>query len=141
MSCFTNNKLLVPIDFGDTSERAIQTALELATQPYLVHVMHVDPDVSVISPAGTGGDLSEETRGENVHDYFRKTFTADCYRSVQFHVAFGDPGQRITEYAKDLAVGAIIMPSHGRTGLTRILIGSVAERVVRLAPCPVLVLR
>ncbi len=141
MSCFTSKKLLVPIDFGETSEHAIQTALELATEPYLVHVMHVDPDVSVISPAVTWGNLSEEFRGENVHDFFRKKFADERYQGLQFHVAFGDPGQRITEYAKDLDVGAIIMPSHGRTGLTRLLIGSVAERVVRLAPCPVLVLR
>ena len=53
----------------------------------------------------------------------------------------GDPGHQIAEFAKEAGAGLIVMPSHGRTGLTHLLIGSVAERVVRFAHCPVLVLR
>ncbi|HCK41739.1 MAG TPA: hypothetical protein DHW22_08920 [Planctomycetaceae bacterium] len=49
----------------------------------------------------------------------------------------GDPGHNITDYAKEIGAGLIVMPSHGRTRLKRMLIGSVAERVVRLAHCPV----
>jgi nucleotide-binding universal stress UspA family protein len=56
-------------------------------------------------------------------------------------VAFGDPGQRITAYAEEVGADVIVMPSHGRTGLKRLLLGSVAERVLRLAHCPVLVLK
>ena len=60
---------------------------------------------------------------------------------VQVNVAFGDPGDEITKHAETVHADLIVMPSHGRTGLKRLLIGSVAERVVRLAQCPVLVLR
>ncbi|MEZ6094353.1 MAG: universal stress protein [Pirellulaceae bacterium] len=54
---------------------------------------------------------------------------------------FGDPGSEITRFAKENDAGLIVISSHGRTGVSRLLLGSVAERVVRLAPCPVLVLR
>jgi nucleotide-binding universal stress UspA family protein len=60
---------------------------------------------------------------------------------VRFEVLFGDPGHEIAQFAKERGAGMIVMSSHGRTGLAHLLIGSVAERVVRLAQCPVLVLR
>ena len=53
----------------------------------------------------------------------------------------GDPGSEITKLAKEVGAHLIIMPSHGRTGISRLLLGSVAERVLRLSHCPVLVLR
>jgi nucleotide-binding universal stress UspA family protein len=53
----------------------------------------------------------------------------------------GEPAHGIADYAQDKKAELIVIPSHGRTGITRLLIGSVAERVVRLAHCPVLVLR
>jgi universal stress protein A len=56
-------------------------------------------------------------------------------------VLFGDPGQQIAIFAKEMKAGLIVMSSHGRTGLAHLLIGSVAERVLRLASCPVLILR
>ena len=61
--------------------------------------------------------------------------------SVNLEIEFGDAGYRIADHAKQLNADLIVMPSHGRSGITRLLIGSVAERVVRLAHCPVLVLR
>ena len=54
---------------------------------------------------------------------------------------FGDPGHQIAQYAEEAKADLIVLPSHGRSGLQRLLIGSVAERVVRHAPCPVLVVR
>ena len=63
------------------------------------------------------------------------------YTPVQIDILFGDPGYRIAEHAQRLGAELIVTPSHGRTGLERILLGSVAERVIRLSHCPVLVLR
>jgi len=60
---------------------------------------------------------------------------------VTIKVLFGDPGHQITDYADQVAAKLIIMPSHGRSGILRVLLGSVTDRVVRLAHCPVLVLR
>ena len=56
-------------------------------------------------------------------------------------VEFGDPGNQIVDFAERISAELIVIPSHGRTGIERLLLGSVAERVARLAPCPVLVLR
>ena len=56
-------------------------------------------------------------------------------------VRFGDPASEIVDFASGIAADIIVLPSHGRTGLTHLLIGSVAERVIRLAKCPVLVLK
>ena len=61
--------------------------------------------------------------------------------SVSTDVVIGDPGHEITTLAERAGADLIVLNSHGRTGLKRLLIGSVAERVIRLAHCPVLVLR
>ncbi len=60
---------------------------------------------------------------------------------LELHILEGDPGHEIVKLADTLKADLIVMPSHGRTGLAHVLIGSVAERVIRLAHCPVLVLR
>ena len=71
----------------------------------------------------------------------RERFAAAKYQGIHCATASGDPGHEIVKYAEEIDADLIVIPSHGRTGLTRLLIGSVAERVVRLAHCPVLVLR
>ena len=62
------------------------------------------------------------------------------FADVPLHVQLGDPGTRVVELAKALGASLIVLPSHGRTGLERLVLGSVAEHVARFAPCPVLVL-
>ena len=61
--------------------------------------------------------------------------------SVELRVVFGHPFERIVETAARDDIGMIVMGTHGRTGLARLTAGSVAERVVRLAPCPVLTVK
>jgi nucleotide-binding universal stress UspA family protein len=56
-------------------------------------------------------------------------------------VRFGDPGHEIARYAEDVSAGLIVVSPHGKSGLERLLIGSVADRVVRLAHCPVLLMK
>jgi nucleotide-binding universal stress UspA family protein len=60
---------------------------------------------------------------------------------VQAHVLTGDPGTTITDYANEQSADLIVIPSHGYHGINRIVLGSVAERVLRHANCPVLVTR
>ena len=71
----------------------------------------------------------------------RERLDDDKYKSVQIDIVFGDAGHEIANLAERRGAELIVLPSHGRTGIKRLLIGSVAERVVRLAHCPVLVLR
>jgi nucleotide-binding universal stress UspA family protein len=71
----------------------------------------------------------------------RQRLSSSRYAGIHVTVAIGDAGHEIVALAEKVHADLLVMPSHGRTGLKRLLIGSVAERVVRLAHCPVLVLR
>ncbi|MEM8943859.1 MAG: universal stress protein [Planctomycetota bacterium] len=141
MNWFNRQTLLVPFDFSEESHQAIATALEMASTVTKVYVVHVAPDLTVASPEVVWQTLSEAARRQNIETAFHKEFPTDIYRKLNLHVCFGDPGQSIAHYAEEIGAGLIVMPSHGRTGIKRLLIGSVAERVVRMAHCPVLVLR
>ena len=142
MSWFKKSVVLVPFDFSPESIAAVDVGLDVAMSPAGLHVLHVLPVLTPTEPAFAYYDLpSDQTRRENTEKAVREQFSEDKYRGVQFAVVFGDPGQEIAEYAQQINGELIVLPSHGRTGLKRVLIGSVAERVCRLAHCPVLVLR
>ncbi len=141
MQFFTNQPIIVPWDFSEMSNDALQKALELAESPKQIEVVHVTPYPSVMEPNVVWGTFTEEGVRENLIEYFHKDLPADKYEGLKFTVLFGDPGSEITNRAKEVDAGLIVISSHGRTGIKRFLLGSVAERVTRLAPCPVLVLR
>ncbi|MCA9186466.1 MAG: universal stress protein [Pirellulaceae bacterium] len=145
MSGLSKEKVVVPIDFSDESLRAIDVALEIATAPQGVHVVHVLPELMVAEPAVVWETLDDDTRCHNALNYMQEKLgdakLGGKYEQVQKHAFVGDAGKWIAEFAEDLSADLIVMPSHGRTGIKRLMIGSVAERVVRLAHCPVLVLR
>jgi nucleotide-binding universal stress UspA family protein len=140
MNPFQNIPILVPVDFSDDSHLAVDVALALASSPQLVHVFHVCPSLILYEPAAVSLLSEHETR-EQYREAFRKSFSAPRYKPLQLEVRFGDPGMQIIMHANHLAAKLIVIPSHGRTGLSRLLLGSVAERVLRYADCPVLVLR
>lgn len=141
MSWFARKRILVPFDFSDEAHQAVDTALEMAISGAEVQVIHVAADLAVASPEVVWETQTEGLRTQKITHRFREEFAADKYRDLEFSVGFGDPGHGITDHAEKMAADLIVMPSHGRTGIKRLLIGSVAERVVRLAHCPVLVLR
>lgn len=141
MNWFEGKKAVVPIDFGQQSREAVDASLDMVFRPADIYVIHVAPDLVAMAPEVVLQEMSDETRRENIEAHFHREFSDPKYRSLNFFVTFGDPGHQITDYAKEVGADMIIMPSHGRTGLRRMLIGSVAERVVRLAHCPVFVLK
>lgn len=141
MNWFQGKKILVPLDFSEESHQAVDTALEIASSAADICVIHIASDLAVSSPEVIWEVHTDEIRSKNIEKAFHKEFADEKYRELQFFVAFGDPGHGIADYAQQTAVDLIVMPSHGRTGIKRLLIGSVAERVLRLAHCPVLVLR
>lgn len=134
-------KVVVPFDFSDESIEALDTAISLATSPSSVHLVHVLPELSL----GEAGVIWDEIKNENRIEHAREAIGAKLsdpkYAELQIDVEIGDPGHRIADVAKKLSADLIVMPSHGRTGIAHMLIGSVAERVLRLSHCPVLVLR
>jgi nucleotide-binding universal stress UspA family protein len=141
MSWLPKKCVVVPIDFSDQSFAAVDTALQLTESASAVHAIHVTEEFSLPDPGAVWHTMAHDIRTKHVEDALRERLDGSKYADLVLHVGFGDPGQEIAELARELGAELIVMPSHGRTGLSRLLIGSVAERVVRLAHCPVLVLR
>jgi nucleotide-binding universal stress UspA family protein len=141
MSWAPRKKVVVPIDFSDDAFEALDTALELVDEPKHVHVIYV---LAVLEPAEPGviwSTIDEESRARHAEQALRERLTDAKYQGVSVKIDFGDPGHQVAEFAQEQGADLIVLSSHGRTGIKRLLIGSVAERIVRLAHCPVLVLR
>ena len=141
MSFIPKGCVVVPYDFSEQSGEALQVARDLVADLTQIHVIHVLPVVTVAEPGMVWDVVDNPARVKDVERAFREGFAPTPFQKAELHVAFGDPGREIAAYAERLKADLIVMPSHGRSGLTRVLIGSVAERVNRLAHCPVLVLR
>lgn len=141
MNQFSNKPIVAPIDFSEEADEAVRFALEVASGPEWVTVLHVAPPLAAFEPGVVWDMVSDESRIERLEQAYAERFSDDRYKGVKFVVRFGDPGHEIAEFAEDENAGLIVMPSHGRTGIAHLLIGSVAERVVRHAHCPVLVLK
>jgi nucleotide-binding universal stress UspA family protein len=136
-------KLLVPTDFSEHSAAALDMACQLAklgAHITLLHVCHIPvyalPEGAVIAGAAVVGDIvaeaSESLERERAHAQTRTGLAIDTL------APFGNPATEIVRIARDGGYDLVIMGKHGRTGLRRALLGSVAEQVVRHAPCPVL---
>ena len=139
-------RILCPVDFSDSSDHAMRYAAALAgtfgAELTLLHV--VAPVVSAL-PGETA--LPDMLNMDEIVEACRErleqtvgTLAADGL-TVQHKVVNGVPFIEIIRYARDVKTDLIVMGTHGRTGLVHLLIGSVAERVVRKAPCPVLTVR
>lgn len=141
MSWIPKKKVIVPVDFSEESFAAIATAMQLVAQPSHVVVVHVLQEISSLEPTEAWHSIDTPTRIRHVAKMLRERLDHAGYSEVVLDILVGDPGHQIADLASRAHADLIVLPSHGRTGLRRWLIGSVAERVVRLAHCPVLVLR
>ncbi|RMG34252.1 MAG: universal stress protein [Planctomycetota bacterium] len=142
MSWLPRHSVLVPVDFSDASREAVRVGLELAEAPANVHLIHVLPPLDSISPGVVWGDITDERRAESVRAFFREFARREGLPAeVTLVVRIGDPGLDVAEYASECGADLIIVSSHGYHGIRRLLMGSTAERILRHAPCPVLVLR
>lgn len=141
MSWTPKKRIVVPVDFSDSSADALKTALELVAKPSDLHVMHVLIPIDYMSPGAVIGSVTEQSREEEARKYFAEFLKKNGVSGVNVVVRIGDPGHEVTEYAKDEHADLIVVPSHGYHGVKRFLLGSVAERIIRHADCAVLVLR
>jgi len=137
MSWFPKRTVVVPVDFSDDSLAAVDTALE----PSGVQVVHVLPEASMMDPDPVWLEIDNANRSDRTIDALRQRLPGERYEKLPIEIEFGDPGYRIADFAHRIGAELIVIPSHGRTGLGRMLLGSVTERVIRLSHCPVLVLR
>lgn len=141
MNLFSTNRVLVPIDFSPESFQALTDTLEFIQDPTHVYVLHVLSPLNPVEPGMVWHTTDNELRQQNVSEAFQQQFDHPDIDKINFSVKIGSPSSEILDYAKEQEIELIVIPSHGRTGLNRFLLGSVAERVVRFAHCPVLVLR
>jgi nucleotide-binding universal stress UspA family protein len=141
MTWFPKKSVVVPVDFSAESIAAIDVGLALVDQPSHLHVIHVVIDITPLEAGEVWGVIDPQTRLDQMQKALNQRLADAKYRGIQQAVVMGDPAHGIANFAEEKKAELIVIPSHGRTGLTRLLIGSTAERVVRLAHCPVLVLR
>lgn len=135
--------LLVPTDGSDCAKAAVGNAIDLAAATgATLHLIHV-VDVTVAWPTGAGGrilDAMEEGGQAALDQAIDRAGRADV-EAVEATLLSGSPYRAIADYAADQDVDCTIMGTHGRTGFDRYLLGSVAERVVRVAPSPVMAVK
>ena len=145
--------IVVGIDYSELGDLALERALELALEktPAEVHVLQVLPppvvvtDFYVPDTRSLVADATDQLRRhvESKVTAFRARRGADrVFRPrVLSHVRVSAPVSEIAQFAADLEADIAIVGTHGRRGMSRFVLGSVAEATVRLAPCPVLVMR
>lgn len=141
MKWHPRKRVLVPVDFSEPAAEAIHTALEFVEAAQDVHTLHVMPPLDHVSPGVLHGGVNDESRQQNARHFLDEYLARNRVEGVTTDVRIGDPGMTISDYVTEHKIDLIVMPSHGYHGLRRILLGSVAERVLRHAECPVLVLR
>ena len=130
------SRIVVASDFSPSSRRALDTAMQFIpdTQPVLFHAFDV-PFLGLMDSQRDEVLAQSEVEATNA----AKDFLRDAgHASMPVVVAHGDPAARLREYADMHDIDLIVVATHGRSALYRILIGSVAQRVLDLAPCDTL---
>jgi nucleotide-binding universal stress UspA family protein len=140
-------KVLCPTDFSGPSQDALSAAVEIAREfsaaLRLVHVVPAfppttgDPNVTFRVPEYEAA-LRRDAR-EKLEDLSVRLQNAGV--TPEYAIGEGDPGREIARIAREWGADVIVISTHGETGWRHALFGSVAERVVQLAPCPVLTVR
>lgn len=141
MSWLPRKSVVVPVDFSAQSLEAIQTALEFVESPTHVHVIYVVIPLTTIT---VGEAFAVEDVGSRLsasRDFLDNYLKQNAVPGITSEVREGDPGLQIAEYVQSVKADLVVMPSHGRHGVQRLLLGSVAERVLRHVECPILILR
>jgi len=142
---------VVGVDFSELSNRALDHALEVASlNAGEVHVMYVQEEnaLDAVLPSSFRSPTSADTALEQVRQRARERVAVVMAKRQQLfvtrvvaHLRRGVPAAEIAQLAADLDADLVVVGSHGRHGIERMLLGSVAERVSRLARCPVWIIR
>jgi nucleotide-binding universal stress UspA family protein len=134
-------KILVALDQSSFSKLAWNYAVALARDKRAkLLIVHVD-EAGENSAAADAGGLPVEPSDEVSMLLLGDHLPADADVAYEHHLLHGDPAQEILRHAREQHVDLIVMGTHGRTGLSRLLLGSVAESVLREATCPVLTVK
>jgi nucleotide-binding universal stress UspA family protein len=140
-------RICCPIDFSDASRAAMEVAADLARRSgadlVLLHAYPIPgytfPDGSVVASPKMMQDLADQA--ERHLQEWRGDAAKIAGSPVTTQKAIGEPAAEIVAFARSAGVDLVVVGTHGRTGIEHALMGSVAERVVRRAHCPVLTVR
>lgn len=136
------NRILVPTDFSETSQAAVSQAVDLARTfqagLILLHVGEAATEVATEFPLGLDASLVDAERERLLRII---PSAAQVQLRSELVMTSGSPAAEIVRCAQEREVDLIVMGTHGRGGVSHLLLGSVAESVIRTAPCPVLVIR
>jgi len=143
---FLLKKILVPIDFSDASKNAFRYAVrlaeEFAAELTLLYVLAPAPSPGFAGTSGAPADFEADfPRVEKNSQALIASVGNGAAERSRWTMRAGVPSHEIVEMAKDADTDLIVIATHGYTGWKHFCIGSTAERVVRAAPCPVLVVR
>jgi len=133
-------KILFSTDFSHASDAALPLATSLARDHGAeLLIVHVEEQ----APAYGGGEVyyALGPTSDELKEMLHHVLPADSKVPCEHHLLTGTPAKALVRFAKEHNVDVIVMGTHGRRALSHILMGSVAEAVVRRAPCPVLTLR
>ncbi len=139
-------KILCPIDYSECSARALRYAAGMALKDsarlYLMHVV----DKRVFDYGGPIYETAASPDSETIarlEEKLRESVPREVRGDIQVEtlVTIGIPAEEILKAARDKEADIVVMGTHGRTGIAHTIMGSVAENVVRHAPCPVLTVR
>ena len=131
--------LVVPTDFGEPAQAALSFAIELAkTYEAKLTLLHVYGVPTVYYPDSVAWPLEELGRAAQTSLDTSVAQVRERYNNVQGHVEVGDPREAILKFAKESSADLLVIGTHGRRGIAHLVLGSVAEWLVRMAPVPVL---
>jgi len=137
-------KILFPIDFSECSKNVLPFALEMAQKfDAKLHLLFVARDISYLTTVDVAWELLSNTvaevarAGENRMQAFCDKQLSD-FPNYESKVVTGDPADEIIKFANEQGIDLIVMGTHGRKGLDRTLMGSVADHVIKNAAAPVL---
>ena len=138
-------RILCPTDFSEPSYHALRAANELAVHfsatLILLHVVPLAIDIPTSADFYVPSDVAtaKARAKEALQDVVEQKISDEV--RIRTRVVVGDPGDEIVKAAADENAGIIVTGTHGRTGWRRFIFGSVADKVVRFAPCPVLTIQ
>lgn len=139
-----HERVLLPTDGSETADQAIEQAIDIAKKyDAALHALYVvDVTEPVLNVCGSDASFDRlEENGENVVDDVVERATQASFSSVNSSVEQGEPAETILDYVEANDIDLVVMGTHGRSGLDRHLLGSVAEKVVRHAAASVLTVR
>jgi len=142
-------RILVPTDFSENSREALNQAVVLAqslgASIDLLHVWepprYIAPDLMLAVPGWSAVSLEQYSRTEAARALESYLHTLPKELSLRHHLEMGDAAASIVRFAREKGCDLIVMATHGRGALARLMLGSVAQKVVSHAECPVMTLR